>query len=128
MTRMPTSSETTIVRVSSGSPERGRVMPNASKRLESPCASATPIPIPTSEAKTPSISDSNSTERSTCRREAPSVRSVANSRVRWAMVMESEFAITKAPTNSAIPPKASRKSCRKLRASFVSFVSFCACP
>ena len=52
-------------------------------------------------------------DQSTCRREAPSVRSVANSRVRWAIVIESEFAITNAPTKSAMPPNASRKSCRK---------------
>ena len=49
-------------------------------------------------------------EPRTWRREAPSVRSVANSRVRWAIVIESEFAITKAPTKSAMPAKASRKS------------------
>ena len=34
------------------------------------------------------------TELSTWRREAPIVRSVANSRVRWAIVIESELAIT----------------------------------
>ncbi len=45
----------------------------------------------------------------TCRRVAPSVRSVANSRVRCAIVIESVFAITNAPTNSATPPNASRK-------------------
>ena len=37
------------------------------------------------------------TDVSICRREAPSVRSVANSRVRCAIVIESELAITKAP-------------------------------
>ena len=45
---------------------------------------------------------SSSTERSTCRRDAPSVRSVANSRVRWATVIESVLKMTNAPTNSAI--------------------------
>ena len=49
------------------------------------------------------------TERRTCRRVAPSVRSVANSRVRWAMVIDRVFAITKLPTKSAMPAKASRK-------------------
>ena len=92
---------------------------------ESPCASATPSTRPTSEAITPSTSDSKSTDRSTCRREAPIVRSVANSRVRCATVIESEFAITNAPTKSAMPPKASRKSCRKLRKVFVSLASSC---
>ena len=45
----------------------------------------------------------------TCLREAPSVRSVANSRVRWATVIERVLKITNAPTNSAMPPKPSRK-------------------
>ena len=47
------------------------------------------------------------------RREAPIVRSVANSRIRCAIVIESEFAITNEPTKSAIPPNASRKPRRK---------------
>ena len=55
------------------------------------------------------------------------MRSVANSRVRWAIVIESEFAITKLPTKSAIPPNASRKSCRKEMNEFVSSASFFAC-
>ena len=47
--------------------------------------------------------------RAPAARVAPTVRSVANSRVRWAMVIESVLAITNAPTKSAIPPNASRK-------------------
>ena len=43
----------------------------------------------------------------TCLREAPSVRSVANSRVRWATVIDSVLKITNAPTSSAMPPKPS---------------------
>ena len=50
----------------------------------------------------PITSDSTTIEASTWRRDAPSVRSVASSRVRWAIVIESEFAITKLPTKSAI--------------------------
>ena len=49
------------------------------------------------------------TDCSTCRRDAPIVRRVANSRVRWAIVMPRVFAITNAPTKSAMPAKASRK-------------------
>ena len=66
-------------------------------------------------------------EPSTWRREPPSVRRVANSRVRWAIVIESEFAITKLPTKSAMPAKASRKPCRKVMNSFVSAASSSAC-
>ena len=49
------------------------------------------------------------TEPSTWRREAPTVRSVANSRVRCATVIESVLKMTKAPTKRAMPAKASRK-------------------
>ena len=48
------------------------------------------------------------TERSTCLREAPSDRSVANSRILWATVIEMVLKVTKAPTRTAIPAKASR--------------------
>ena len=70
------------------------------------------------------------TERSTCRRVAPSVRSVASSRVRWAIVIESVLAMTNPPTKSATPPNARRKSLMMERKPFVSFVACaaCACP
>ena len=55
------------------------------------------------------------------------MRSVANSRVRCAIVIESELAITNAPTKSAMPPKASRNVCRMLRKLFVSSESLSAC-
>ena len=64
------------------------------------------------------------TDPSTCRREAPIVRSVANSRMRWAIVIESELAITNAPTKSAMPPNASRKSCRNEMNAVASCASF----
>ncbi len=54
---------------------------------------------------------------------APSVRSVASSRVRWAIVIESVFAITKLPTNSATPANASRKSWMIVRKPLVFFVA-----
>lgn len=49
------------------------------------------------------------TERRTCRRDAPSERRVANSLIRWATVIEIVLKVTKAPTTTAIPAKASRK-------------------
>ena len=55
------------------------------------------------------------------------MRTVANSLVRWAIVIDSEFAITKLPTKRAIPPKASRKPRRKEMNSFVSAASSLAC-
>ena len=74
-----------------------------------PLAMPTPASNPITEASSPITAPSSTTERMTCRREAPSVRSVANSRERWATVIESVLKITNAPTNSAMPPKPSRK-------------------
>ena len=76
-----------------------------------------------SEATIPTTSASTMIEPSTCRLEAPSVRSVASSRVRCAIVIESEFAMTNAPTKSAMPPNASRKPWRNVMNSFVSSAS-----
>ena len=72
-------------------------------------ASPTPANSPTTEASSPITRPSITTERMTCLREAPRVRSVANSRVRWATVIDSVLKITNAPTNRAMAPKPSRK-------------------
>ncbi len=98
-----------IVRVLKMRPLFGSVNPTASKSLNSPFASARPRKSPTIDASVPITSDSTITEKRTWRRDAPSVRSVANSRVRCAIVIESELKMTNAPTKSAITPKASRK-------------------
>ena len=63
------------------------------------------------------------TERSTCRRVAPSVRSVASSRVRCATVIDSVLKMTNAPTKSAMPPKPSRKPRMKLMKLPTDFLS-----
>ena len=52
-------------------------------------------------------SPSLTTARQTWRRDAPSVRSSANSRMRWATVIEKVLKMMKAPTNSAMPANAS---------------------
>ena len=57
---------------------------------------------------------------STCRREAPSVRSVASSRIRCATVIASVLAITKLPTKSAMPAKPSRAYLMMFSPSWVS--------
>ena len=75
------------------------------------------------EPMMPTTTDSSTTEPSTCRREAPSVRSVANSRIRCATVIASVLAITKLPTNSAMPPKPSRKYLMTFRPSWLSALS-----
>ena len=73
-----------------------------------PWRSRCPATSPSSEASRPMTRPSSTTERLTCLREAPSVRSVANSRVRCATVIDSVLKITNAPTSSAMPPKPSR--------------------
>ena len=67
------------------------------------------------------------TERMTWRREAPSVRSVANSRVRWATVIDSVLKITNEPTNSARAPKPRKKYRTKSRPWLVCLASAAAC-
>ena len=79
------------------------------------------------EPMKPTTTDSSTTDQSTCRREAPSVRRVASSRSRWATVIASVFAITKLPTNSATPPKPSRKYLMKSSPCCVSLESALAC-
>ena len=59
------------------------------------------------DAPSPRASASIITEPSTCRRAAPTMRSIANSRVRWATVIESVLKIVNAPTKIATPPKIS---------------------
>ena len=112
-----------MVRVATTVPALGRSMPNATNSAFMPLAMPMPSTSPTSEASRPITRPSSRTERSTCLREAPSVRSVANSRVRWATVIDRVLKITNAPTNSAMPPKPSRKIRTKPRPSLVSLAA-----
>ena len=111
-----------IVRVLNTVPVWGRSIPNETSRLFKPFASASPRNSPTTDANDPITNASSITDLRTCRRLAPSVRSVASSRVRWAIVIDSVLAITKLPTNSAMPPNASRKSWKMVRNPLVSLV------
>ena len=87
----------------------GRSRLSATNSSLRPIASPRPANSPSTEASRPITSASTITEPSTCRRDAPTVRSVANSRVRWATVIDSVLKITNAPTNKAMPAKVSRK-------------------
>ena len=109
VTSVPVSIATTAVRVWKTIAACGISRSTARKSAVNPFASRTPSPRPTADATTPSTRPSSTTERSTWRREAPSVRSVASSFVLWATVIDSVLKITNAPTKSAMPPKASRK-------------------
>ena len=52
---------------------------------------------------------------------------MASSRIRWATVIASVFAITKLPTKSAMPPKPSRMYLKTLMPSCVCLLSEAAC-
>ena len=124
---MPTRSATITVRVSIVRPWLGSVKPTASNSEKRPLARPSPTKRPVTEASTPITVASISTLRSTWRRDAPIVRSVANSRVRCAIVIDSALEMTNAPTNSAMPPNASRNFCRKPMNDCVSDESAAAC-
>ena len=109
VTSVPTSSETTIVRVAKTVSVFGRSRLSATKSSFRPTARPRPLKRPTTDATKPITSASTITEERTWRREAPIVRSVANSRVRCATVIESVLKMTKAPTKSATPANESRK-------------------
>ena len=69
----------------------------------------TPATTPTMDPRTPTMTDSTTTELVIWRRDAPKARKSANSLMRWATIMENVLAIIKVPTNKAIRPKATRK-------------------
>ncbi len=107
--RMPASRLTTMVRGAKTMPAWGMSKPMAAKIELRPLASARPRNRPVTDASAPITSASTITESRTCRRDAPIVRSVANSRTRWATVIDSVLKMTKAPTKRAMMPNASKK-------------------
>ena len=82
---------------------------SARKSSLSPTARPRPQKRPTIEAANPITSASTITDPRICRRDAPIIRSVANSRVRCATVIDSVLKMTNAPTKSAMPANESRK-------------------
>ncbi len=79
-----------------------------------------PPAIPSRAPSRPIASASTITVVRICRREAPSVRSIPNSLIRWATVIEKVLKIRKEPTKTAMKPKTRRKVCRKPRLSRIS--------
>ncbi len=104
---------TITVRGSTTVPVFGRSMPSAENRL--PITFANPIPsaTPMIAAPSPITKASRTTLARIWRREAPSVRNIANSRVRWATVIEKVLKIRNAATNRATPAKISSAVFRK---------------
>ncbi len=113
VTSVPTTSDTTIVRVSMTVPSDGRSAPKDLNSARRPGASTRPSSRPRIEPSRPTSRPSSSTDRITWPREAPSVRSSANSRIRCATVIEKVLKMMNAPTNSAMPPKISSAVVRK---------------
>ncbi len=109
VTSVPTTIERITVRGWTIVEASGSSRPRAAIRANMPLASPMPASSPSTDAIRPITKPSATTERMTCLREPPSVRSVANSRVRWATVIDRVLKITNAPTSSAMPPKPSRK-------------------
>ena len=107
VTSVPTRSETTTVRVAKTVEPCGRSIPILTNIQFSSLARPRPRKRPMTEPSRPITNASITTDQRTCRREAPNVRSVANSRIRWAIVIESVLAITNAPTKSEMPANAS---------------------
>ena len=102
-----------IVRLSSTRLVVGRSMPSALKSALIAFAKPSPARMPTTEPIRPIVSASSSTELSTWRRVAPSVRSSASSRERCATVIENVLKIRNAPTRTAMNANASRPVVRK---------------
>ena len=104
--------------------EVGSPDPVLSNTVSSSFAKPMPTTIPASDASRPITSASISTERSTCRRLAPIVRSRANSRLRWATVIENVLKMMKAPANTVAPANASSSGVRK---SLIPLATWLAC-
>ena len=115
VTSVPTSRHTITVRDSSTRLVVGRSMPSALKSALIAFAKPRPARMPTTEPTMPMVSASSITEVSTWRRVAPSVRSSASSRARWATVIENVLKIRKAPTSTAMNANASRPVVRNVR-------------
>ena len=99
-------------------PVAPRSIPAALRIAARPGATRTPNSTPTIDASRPTKNVSISTERSTCRREAPSTRSSANSFVRCATVTVNVLKIRKPPTSSATPANTSsavRRNAERVR-------------
>jgi hypothetical protein len=96
---VPIRSDTTIVRGRTCIVVVGRSNPSAENRPCRPFASRSPTPSPTIEATTPMMTDSTSTETSTCRLVAPIARYRPISRVRCVTMMLKVLKMMNAPTN-----------------------------
>ena len=108
VTPRPTSSETITVDGPNTVPASGSSMLAAAMTDARPLAMNTPATMPSAEPMAPMTAASATTRRRICFRVAPTARSSASSRERWASVMDMVLAMVKAPTRMATPPNTSR--------------------
>ena len=113
---VPTTSPTITVRRVTTSPVAGMSKPSAASPALSTKASPIPASMPATDATTPMTRDSPRTAAMTCRRLAPTARSRASSRSRWATMIENVLKMTNDPTNSAMNAKMSKNTPTKLSA------------
>lgn len=105
--RMPTARALrTVFGVMTSGPS-GTVAPIVPIRARSPAPMPIPATRPATAAIAPTTNASSSTDRVTCRREAPTARNRASSLVRWATSMVKVLAMMNVPTKSAMPAKTS---------------------
>jgi hypothetical protein len=115
VTVMPTAYAATTVLGWIGKSAPARSRPKRPNNARSPRASRYPPPSPSVEPIRPTPTASRRTERFTCPREAPSARSRASSRLRWATRMEKVLMMMNEPTTRDTAAKTSRKVLRKPR-------------
>ena len=88
VTTTPTTTDVMIVAAVMTVGPDGMSRPTLASSSRSPNDIPIPRPRPAAQATSPTATASSSTERRTCRRPAPIARSMARSRVRWAMTIE----------------------------------------
>jgi hypothetical protein len=120
VTTMPTTSAITIVRVAITVPVFGRSIPKLLNIAFRPPAKPIPASTPATDPSAPMMVASSTIPRRIWPREAPSVRSMPSSRIRWATVIEKVLKIRKLPTRSATPPNTSSTMRKKARSSLMS--------
>jgi hypothetical protein len=123
VTPIPTTRPTMTVRPSNTRAPDGRVTPNTLRSASRPSAARTPSPKPDHEARAPTMNASARTERNTCRRLAPTMRSRASSRVRWPTVIEKVLKMVNPPTNREMKAKTKSAVEKKDRAWLMSLAA-----
>ena len=120
----PASNEITVDG-SNAMPPDGSAAPKLANNAFNSCARTMPPNNPATDATSPNVSASTLTQVRICRRDAPIVRSRADSRVRCATRIENVLWIENAATSIAMPAKMTRKVLNALRKSSPSWFRSC---